>query len=72
MSNSHVITGVALGNRNGMVMPDGVAELDYSGARKREKLIIDTDPGIGTYFFMFRLSPVGNKSCFFWKVYLIL
>ncbi|CAI9097773.1 OLC1v1034260C2 [Oldenlandia corymbosa var. corymbosa] len=39
MSNSN-------GNVNGVVMDDGAAELDFSGVKKREKLIIDTDPGI--------------------------
>ena len=48
MSNSRVVNG---GCANGLVMADALAE-DFanSGAMKRHKLIIDTDPGIGQPF----------------------
>lgn len=55
MSNSHVVSsGGSVGT--GVVMADGLAEAyAESGDLKRQKLIIDTDPGIGESFFYFLL-----------------
>lgn len=80
MSNYHVV--IVEDGANGVVEADGLNGLCNSGAKKREKIIIDTDPGIGLcllivfvfnhFFFHLGCLKIEPASSFHSKVSIFL